>query len=124
MMQIFTPHPDWKQLLVLPNPEWGDFTRLVNTLQVKRSMTGQTVVTHIQKQEGKSLEWQFNLTRYKSLELLEFYLLHSGQKCLVIDHRNDSHIGYIQFNPLELEKIRSGSNGERVNVNLNFETVE
>lgn len=125
MIEIYAPHPNWEHVIFLPNPEWGDFRRLNLTTQVKRSMTGNTIITHVQKHEDlKSVEMSFTLTRMKSLEMLAFLDLHIGHLLKIVDHRDDVHIGYMQVNPLELEKVRKGTNGEQVKLNLNFESVE
>lgn len=125
MIEVYAPHPNWEHVIFLPNPEWGDFRRLTLTNQIKRSMTGATIITHVQKHEDlKSVEMSFTLTREKSLETLAFFDLHIGHLLKIVDHRDVTHIGYIQINPIELDKVRKGTNGEQVKLSLNFESVE
>jgi len=126
MIQLLAPHPNYEAIILMPNPAWGDFRRLVSTVQVKRSMTGQTIVTHVQKYEDlRSFDLSFELTREKSLEFLAFCDSHLGSLTKMIDHRDDEFIGYLQVNPIELEKVRSGKSlGEVVTISFQFESVE
>ena len=68
MIEVYAPHPNWEHVIFLPSPEWGDFRRLTLTNQIKRSMTGGTIITHVQKHEDlKSVEMSFTLTDRKSV---------------------------------------------------------
>lgn len=134
MIKLFASHPAYKQLIFLPNPEFGDIARLESTVQLKRSMDGSVIVTHtMPRTESRTLELQFEMTRLKSLEFIEFYKLHAAEKMKLVkridfDPENDeeSFIGYLKVNPLELEKLaRSvyGDSVEKVAVRVDFETV-
>lgn len=125
MIQIFSPHPDWKQVLHLPNPEWGDVERLESTVQLKRSMNGNTVVTHIRSVPNSfTNEMDFELDRLKSLELLEWFNIHAGSLMKLIDHNGVVRIGYLKVNPLDLEKVKKANSTEAVRVRLDFESTE
>jgi len=128
MIQLFAPHPDAKQLMYLPNPEWGDVERLESTMQLHRSMNGAVVVTHIRKQvASRSYELDLQLTRMKSLEYLEFLAIWSGVKMKLVDHHAIERIGYVKVNPVELEKIRRSlvsDSTEAVSTRMEFETVQ
>lgn len=127
MIKILAPHPAYSQILFLPSCEWGNVQRAVSTSQLKRSMNGETVATYVRKVQGYTLEMSFVLTRLKSLELLEFFKKFSSEKMKLIDQNNNNWIGYLQVNPLELEKINRaviGNSLEDVSTRLNFETVQ
>lgn len=131
MIKLFASHPAYKQLIFLPNPDFGDITRLGSTVLLKRSMDGSAVVTHVVKRpDSRTLEMTFELTRLKSLEFLEFFKKHGSELMkLVRDYWQDDQedlIGYLKVNPLELEKAQRmlvANSVERVNVQIEFETV-
>lgn len=132
MIKLFASHPAYKQLIFLPNPEFGDITRLESTVQLKRSMNGSTIVTHIVKRpNSRTIEMSFQLTRYKSLEFLEFFKRHGAELMkLVRNYWNDGEeelVGYLKVNPLELEKTERAlvaGSLENINVRADFETTQ
>lgn len=98
-------------------------------MQLKRSMDGSRIITHVRKlPNSKTFELSFSLTRYKSLELLEFIKIHLADKMKLITDSDEatSRIGYLKINPLDLEKVGRGlvsDSIETVSVRLDFETV-
>lgn len=127
-MKIFAPFPDEKAFIVLPNPEMGDIQRSESKVQLKRSMNGAVSVTHIKKLPNiRSYEYNFVLTRLKSLEFYAFFEIFGALK-MRIEHENDTErIGYIKINPLELaieKRALIGSSKEEVNVRFDFETSQ
>jgi hypothetical protein len=124
MIKLFTD----TQIIFLPSSEWGDIERVESTVQLKRSMDGQTVVTHVHKvPNSRTTELNFLLTRMKSLELFE-YIKAQGAKQMTLEINDlDPKIGYLRVNPFELEKLsRSKVAGslEEVKCQLSFETTE
>lgn len=128
MIQVFAPYPTICTLMYLPSAEWGDIERLESTVQLKRSMNDSTKVTHVSARENsRTLEFQFLLTRYKSLELIEFFKIYGADKVRLVIRGQDPRIGYLKINPLELEKMKRSlvsDSLEEVSCTLTFETTE
>lgn len=130
MIKLFASHPAPSQLIFLPNPDFGDMTRLGSTVLLKRSMNGAVINTHvIRRPNTRTIEMSFELTRLKSLEFIEFFKRHGSELMkLVRDYWNvnEELIGYLKVNPVELEKTERSlvsESIERVNLRLDFETV-
>ena len=128
MIQVFAPYPTVSVMMYLPSAEWGDTERLESTVQLKRSMNNSTKVTHVSVRENsRTLEFQFLLTRYKSLELIEFFKIHGADKVKLVIRGQAPRIGYLKINPLELEKMKRSlvsDSLEEVSCTVTFETIE
>jgi len=85
---------------LLPSPEFSDSENLRATVTVRRTIDGSMYTFVKRRQKSKSYLWDFNLTRNKSLELLEFYQSYNDEE--VIAYWNDlSFKGYFKNNPFE-----------------------
>lgn len=131
MIKLFASHPAYKQLIFLPNPEFGDITRLESTVDLKRSMDGSVIVTHVlPREDSRTFEFQFELTRLKSLEFLEFFKRHGAEKMKLVkridfneEEDEEEFLGYLKVNPVELEKIQrsivAGSK-EKISIRIDY----
>jgi len=85
---------------LLPSPEFSDSENLRATVTVRRTIDGSMYTFVKRRQKSKSYLWDFNLTRNKSWELLEFYQSYNDEE--VIAYWNDlSFKGYFKNNPFE-----------------------
>lgn len=127
MIKIFAPHPDYKIVIFLPSPEWGDVQRLESNIQLKKSMDSSVVVTHIRKLTNiRSYELNFNLTRLKSIEFYNFYNYFAAEKIKLVLLDGTEKIGYLRINPFEIEVMKRalvGDSIEEVSVKIAFESV-
>lgn len=127
-MKIFAPYPDERAMIILPNPEMGDVQRLESKVQVKRSMNGNVVVTHVKRLPNiRSFEYLFNMTRLKSLEFLNFYELFGAEKLRIEHDDASSLVGYIRVNPMELDIAKRAlvdTSVEEVTLRFDFETIQ
>ena len=101
MFRIEAPYPRRHLTIILPSPDWGDSIVLSNTLNIQHALDG-TSYTYIKsKANRKRLHWQFILSRNKILELKYFFEKYHSTQVRVVDHLNQSWIGYFQSNPFE-----------------------
>lgn len=112
-------------LVVLPNPLFGDFENSVNEVELARSMNN-TVRTFIKSKDGrKILNFRFQLTRAKALEVYYFYRAHMGDQIKIEDHKGRTWRGYFAVNPIDLESARSlRNNPSELGDNLTQVTLE
>lgn len=127
MFFIRAPYPSIQITLELPSPDWSDSVALTSTLQVLRSMNG-AKYTYVHERNGrKKLQWDFRIARHKALELRAFLKTYYRFRVQIIDHNDDSWIGYLINNPFE--SAGSGSaggfpGGETMDITLEFEEKE
>jgi len=127
MFFIRAPHPSIQATIALPNPNWGDSVGLASTLQVVRAMDG-TRYTYVHSKNGrKRLQWDFTVARHKALELRAFIKAYYRSQVQVLDHNDDTWVGYLINNPFE----HAGSGraigfpgGETMDITLEFEETE
>lgn len=101
-------------LTVLPNPQFGDFENSVNEVQIARSMNN-TVRTFIKSKDGrKVLNFRFQTTRAKAIEVYEFYRAHLKDIIKIEDHKGRIWKGYFAVNPIDLESAVALRNNPQV----------
>lgn len=119
------PHPDYESIIFLPEPDLGDRERPEARIQLKKSMDG-TTYTHITQNQSakKTIIYNFELTRYKALELFDFVDAYLGKQWK-ITWPTEEIIAYLMVNPLQLEMTKRSviaDNVEAVLLELEFET--
>jgi len=123
MFRLVAPATGPKTTTLLPNPEFSDTERLRSTLVVKRAVDGSIYTFVKRKGKAKSYLWDFNLTRLKAWELLDFYRTYSSNE--VIAYWNgDTYRGYIKNNPVEASTIGAAPQspgGEYVRATIELE---
>jgi hypothetical protein len=95
----------------LPNPEFGDYDAPMNEITIAKSMNN-TLRTFLKSKDGRrKLNFTFNLTRGKAIELYEFYRAHIDDYIKIEDHRDRTWKGKFSVNPIDLESTRSITGG-------------
>lgn len=121
MITLEAPYPLLTGTIYLPSQNWGDFKRQESSTVLKKSMNGQTQVTHNQVLDGtESLDLQIVMVREKALELREFFRAYAGEKMQMTLPGGTIHRGYLTVNPLSFEFVGKHNNTESVSVNLTF----
>jgi len=127
MFMLRAPYPAMQATVVLPSPNWGDSSGIASTLQILRAMDG-TSYTYVHTKDGrKRLQWDFTIARNKALELRAFINSYYRTKVQVIDHNDDTWIGYLINNPFEHAGSGRAVNfpgGETMDITLEFEEAE
>ena len=129
--ELRAPSPNLQTTTVLPNPDFSDQEALTSEVSTKRSLNG-TVRTYVKtKNNRRKLQWTFNLTRNKSLELRAFINSYFASKIEIKDHRNRVWTGNFINNPFEFEGVRVAKPaiapwpvGETYSITLEFEGAE
>lgn len=112
------------RVIVLPCPQLGDSQSYSGTLNLKRSMTGNTI-TYVRRSRFNHLKYSWWLGRQKSLELEDFILNFSDQFVTLYNWKGETWVGYITNSPYEfVAKERYQPTGERIEVTLDFEVVK
>lgn len=104
---LVAPVPLVETTTVLPNPKFGDSEAATGELNILRTVTGLRR-TYVKSKPRRKLQWDFDLTRNKAIELLEFYRSYHGEKVFIKDHNDRRWEGFIVSNPLEIEMARRG----------------
>jgi hypothetical protein len=119
--QVQAPADLVQTITILPNPEEGDTKNIVPALNLRRAMDG-TPHTTIKTNELHDLAYTFIMTREKALELEAFLDEYVGTKTKIINHRNETWVGYFQNDPFEFAteskdrvRIALQFRGERIN---------
>jgi hypothetical protein len=127
MITLQAPSPAYATTLILPNPRLGDMRRNESTVELHKSIVGTLINTYVQKKEDQRVfELNFDLTRYKSWELWRFYDYHGSDKMRLELYDGEEYFGYLNINPLELEKVSrslTADSVEQVSVKLEFQTI-
>jgi len=130
MFQLQGPLPGVQTTSLLPNPEFGDGENLVAQVSTKRAMDG-TLYTYVKRKQRRRLQWTFQLTRNKGLELRAFIQSYFASRIRVTDHHGRVWVGNFVNNPFEFETDRRAApaiapmpRGERQVITLEFEGEE
>ncbi len=130
MFTLQAPHPSLQTTTILPNPRFGDSEGLRVEVVVKRALDG-TRYTYIKRKMGKKLQWTFNLTRNKSLEIRAFIQSYFASTIVITDHNDRKWIGNFVNNPFEMSTERRAApaispmpRGESVTITIEFEGDE
>lgn len=131
MFTIQAPHPSLQATTVLPNPEFSDSEALSDQVTVKRAING-TRYSYVKRRGGRrKLQWSFQLTRNKGLELRAFLQSYFASPIRLVDHHGRIWVGHFTNNPFEFEgagragpAIHPMPRGENYTITLEFEGVE
>ena len=127
MFLIRAPYPAPQVTLIMPSPNWGDSVNVTATLQIIHAMDG-TRYTYVRDRDGrKKLQWDFQITRHKALELRAFIRVYYSLKVQIIDHNSDTWVGYLINNPFEYTgsgKAEGFPGDETMDITLEFEEAE
>lgn len=127
MFFIRAPYPAAQVTIELPSPHWSDSVALTSTLQILRAMNG-TQYTYVRDRNGrKKFQWDFVIARHKALELRAFLKVYYRSQVQIIDHADDTWVGYLINNPFE--SAGSGAavgfpGNETMDITLEFEERE
>jgi len=128
MFYLGAPWPSIQTTSLLPNPVLGDSDNLRAEVQTKRSMDG-TLYTYVKSKDGRvRLVFNFQITRMKGLEIMEFYRSYAASKIKIQDHLDRIWVGNFMTSPIELDftgpwKSRRYPNGEMITLSIEFEAV-
>ncbi len=130
MFYLQAPHPQIQTTSLLPNPVFGDSESLRVSMVTKRAMDG-TLYTYVKRKGGRKLQWTFNLTRNKGLEVRAFIQAYFASVIKVTDHTGRMWVGKLVNNPFELDTPRRAGpaispmpRGETQIITLEFEGDE
>lgn len=130
MFQMQAPYPAIQTTTVLPNPQVGDTVALRASVQTKWAVDG-TRRTYVKRKGGRKMQWTFNLTRNKGLELRAFLLSYKGSKIKIVDHMDRVWVGNFTNNPFEFTTDRRSApaiapmpRGEQQTITLEFEGIQ
>ena len=129
--QIAAPYPALQTTIILRRPSFSDGESLTDSVNMKRSTNG-TRYTYVKTKNGRrKITWKFDLTRPKSIELMNFMAAYFSSKVQVVDHRGRIWIGNFTNNPVETTSVgRAGPAcygwlvGETYTTTLEFEGTE
>ena len=129
MLVLKAPHPVYARTIILPNPKLGDSYTPIRELDIKRSIDN-TLYSYKKTTNGIRLLYEIDITRKKSIELIEFYQLFGGNLWQLTDHNSVVHI-VICRSELTLQNFRRSwyspsdpyGSEEAVTINMEFEAV-
>ena len=130
MFIIQAPYPMLQTTTILPSPQFSDAEGVIHTVSRKLAMDG-TRYTYAKKRSRSKLQWTFQLTRNKSLELRAFIMAYFASKIKVTDHNERVWVVNFTNNPFEFDTTeRAGpaispmTRGEMVSITIEAEGVE
>jgi hypothetical protein len=127
VIRLSAPYPGIETVTLLPNPAFGDSEALRDTVQMRRAMDG-TTYSYVRRTGGRrQLQYDFNLSRMKALELIAFIRAYHASKIQLVDHEDQSWVGHITVNPAEFETVSCSATArgsERVAIRFEFEGVK
>lgn len=130
MFTLQAPHPSLQTTTILPNPKFGDSESLRVEMMAKRAMDG-TLFTYVKRKGGKKLQWVFQLSRNKGLEVRAFLQSYFASTIQVTDHNGRVWVGKFTNNPYEFNTpsraapaISPMPRGENQTITLEFEGNE
>jgi hypothetical protein len=95
----------------LPNPTFGDWDSPTHEVIIAKSMND-TLRTFVKSKDGRrKINFGFNLTRAKAIELLEFYRAHIDDFIRIDDHLDRTWKAKFAVNPIDLESTKSLTDG-------------
>jgi len=107
-------------LVILPNPEWGDTDKPEHEIRVARSMNN-TVYSFIKKNLLRTLKYEFELGRLKALELQQFCNKNAGKPIYLKNWKGEIWYGNIVNDPIQYTPVsRYAPTREKVQVALEF----
>ncbi len=110
--------------IILPCPQFGDSNAYQGTVNLKRTMTGDTF-TYIRKVDLEKVSYTFHIGTYKAIELKDFLLNFSDKQMTLINWLGETWFVNLANNPYEFNAAGRWQNkGERYEITLEFEGVK
>ena len=112
------------QTTVLPNPTLTDSNNGLNTVNLRRTMTGARV-TYVKSRERKRYLWSFKLTTEKAWELRAFVKNYGSNTIQIRDWLGNMFYANIKSNPIEFNHAEVDKDcwAESVEVTLEWEGI-
>lgn len=130
MFRLEAPYPTLQTLTVMPNPKLSDQETNLNSISRGVAIDG-TRYTYVKRRVRRKLNWTFQLSRNKALEVRAFFLSYYASKIRITDHRDRVWLGYFTSNPFEFEAISRAApaitpmpRGETESIEIEFEGEE
>ena len=101
MFILMAPHPQYSVTTLLPSPNFGDSSLLRSSIKTMRATDGTLYTYVISRDSLKKFKWDFALSLNKSKELSDFIDTYFASKIKVVDHEDNTHIGYFKNNPVD-----------------------
>ncbi len=128
---IQAPYPALQTSTILPSPEFSDQEALTNTVSANRAVDG-TLFTYIKRKNGRrKMQWTFQVSRNKGLELRAFLVAYFYSEVKLTDHHDRVWVGNFTNNPFEFKTdrregpaIQGWPRGEGQTITLEFEGIE
>ncbi len=127
MFILMAPFPAYAVTTILPSPQLSNSKSSVAILTILETIDGSKYTYPKPKENRKKHQWSFELSRHKAIELKEFISRYFASLIKVVDHNNESILGYFQSNPFDFSdsKIAEDFPGkELVHITLDFEEKE
>lgn len=102
---MMAPHSLVQTTMLLPSPEFGDSDNIVAAINLKRSMNGKKR-TYINTVPDEHLIYEFNLTRGKTLEVIEFIKIYYPHYVRIINHKSETWVAKIMNDPFDFTTFR------------------
>lgn len=113
-----------EQIVVLPVPQFNDSQNYSGTLNLKRTMTGDTY-TYVRRSRLNALKYTFWIGRQKSFELQSFLVNYSDHVMTLQNWKGELWNVLITNSPFEFTaKERYQPQGERIEITLEFEGLK
>jgi hypothetical protein len=130
MFTLQAPYPQLQTTTLLPSPQYGDAENQRLRVTRKYALDG-TRYVYVKRKGGNRLQWQFKLTRNKSLELRAFIQSYFASVIRITDDSGRHWVGHFLNDPFEFTTSESARpaiapmpRGELVSVSLEFEGTE
>ncbi len=110
--------------IILPCPQFGDSNTYSGTINLKRTMTGDTF-TYVRKVDLEKLKYTFHMGTNKAIELKDFLLNFSDKQITLINWLGETWIVNLANNPYQFNAAGRWQNkGERYEISLEFEGIK
>lgn len=112
-------------VITLPPPEFGDSKALSNTINIKRTMTGDRYV-YKRTNPVQKLNYSFIFDREKALELREFVLNNNSKQLTLTNWKGEIWKVQLTNNPFQFSEdgIWNCSRGNKSSISLEFQGVK
>ncbi len=125
-IKLEAPWPNPSVISIFPNPQFSDVETADRTVTRQRSMNG--MLYSYGRDDGTSkLTYVLSLNRLKALELKAFIETMIGQQIKLVNHKNETWIGFIDNNPFEITQARRAvgpTSTEYDTVSISFEGIK
>ena len=120
-VKLEAPYPSIQTVTILPNPRWNDSESLTNSINIHRTMRGNTYTYVKTTNNRRRLFMNFNITRMKGLELQAFIKSYFSSTLKLTDHLGVSWVGKFTSNPFNFS---TPGPAEYQDIQLEFEGTQ